>query len=80
MRVRITRQPTGSIDGVNVSLFKPDNVYDLPPALATYLMVEGWAEVEMRRRVANARDRRKLPALREIRDLIRSVFPGDEAS
>jgi len=44
MRVRIVRTPVGSIDGVQVSLLNTGTICDLPAALATCLIVEGWAE------------------------------------
>ena len=48
MRVRITRQPTGSVQGSAVDCYKVGCVYDLAPALAEYLVLEGFAALEMR--------------------------------
>ena len=50
MRVRITRHPIGSVDGVNVECYQVGCVYDIAPVLADYLILNGFAEVEMRSR------------------------------
>jgi hypothetical protein len=73
MRIRIIRPPVGFIDGVEVSLFKPGAVYDVPAALATCLVVEGWAECETTG--SERADQRSLTGLREIRALTQSLFP-----
>jgi hypothetical protein len=45
VRVRIVTPPTDTIvDGIALSQFKVGFVYALPAALATLLIVEGWAE------------------------------------
>jgi len=44
MRVRITKPPIGMIDGVQVSVLRIGTVCELSAALATCLIVEGWAE------------------------------------
>lgn len=44
MLVRIIRQPTQtSIDGIVLSQFEVGMIYALPVALATVMIVEGWA-------------------------------------
>jgi len=48
MRVRIIRQPVGSVNGLNLTLYKPRLIYDLPADLAAYLVTSGFAKVEMR--------------------------------
>ena len=50
MRVRITRQPLGIIQGVSLKHYRPGEVYELPPSLADYLVVEKYAIFEMRER------------------------------
>jgi hypothetical protein len=48
MKVRMLRQPVGSVNGVNLTLYKPHLVYDLPSSLAGYLVTTGFARLEMR--------------------------------
>jgi hypothetical protein len=48
MRVRITRQPLGMIQGMSLKYYRPGEVYELPPSLAEYLVMENHAIVEMR--------------------------------
>ena len=65
MRVRITRQPMGIIQGVSLRHYRPGEVYELPPALAEYLVMERYAIFEMRVReklpMPVAEDRRRRP-------------------
>jgi hypothetical protein len=49
VKVPIVRQPTGNLHGVSLSRYKVGTVYDMPATLATYFIVEGFAEAEMRR-------------------------------
>jgi hypothetical protein len=49
VKVRILRQPTSNIQGLSLEIYHPGQVYDLPASLAEYLIVEGFAIVEMRR-------------------------------
>jgi CheY-like chemotaxis protein len=44
MRVRVCRQPTGTLDGVPFRNFVPGSVYDLGTQLANVFVAEGWAE------------------------------------
>jgi hypothetical protein len=37
------------VNGVSFLHYHSGNVYDLPPALAEYLVLEGFAKLEMRR-------------------------------
>jgi hypothetical protein len=60
MRVRITRQPIGMVQGMSLNYYRPGEVYDLPPSLAEYLVMEKYAMVEMR-------DRERKPPI-EIRE------------
>ena len=50
MKVRITRQPLGVIQGVSLKYYRQGEVYDLPPPLAEYLVMEKCAIFEMRDR------------------------------
>jgi hypothetical protein len=63
MRVRITRQPPGFIQGLSLKHYRAGEVYELPPALAEYLVMEQFAIFEMRDRdkpaVPAAEDRRR---------------------
>ena len=63
MRVRITRQPLGMIQGMSLKHYRPGEVYELPPSLAEYLVMEQFAILEMRDRdrpaVPVAHDRRR---------------------
>ena len=44
MRIRITRQPHGQIDGVPLDRFETGETYDVSVSIATYLMVCGCAQ------------------------------------
>jgi hypothetical protein len=48
MRVRITRQPLGIVQGVSLKHYRPGEVYELPTPLAEYLVIERCAIFEMR--------------------------------
>ena len=65
MRVRITRQPPGLVHGLSLKHYRAGEVYELPPPLAEYLVMEQFAIVEMRDRdkpaVPVAQDRRRRP-------------------
>ena len=50
MRVRITRQPSGIVQGMSLNYYRPGEVYELPTSLAEYLVMEDYAIVEMRDR------------------------------
>ncbi len=62
MRVRITRQPVGIIHGVSLKYYREGEVYELPPSLAEYLVMERYAMFEMR-----DRDRAAAPFAEERR-------------
>ncbi len=47
MKVRITQNLSGSIDGIQLDHFKLGHVYDLGPSLGSVLVAEGWAEPVM---------------------------------
>jgi hypothetical protein len=61
MRVRIIRQPHGTVSGVSLRTYRPGEVYDIPPTLADYLVLEEYAILEMRDRT------RTVPVLVERR-------------
>ena len=48
MRVRIVRQPQGTVTGISLKYYRPGQVYELPPILADYLVAEEYAIYEMR--------------------------------
>ena len=50
MKVKITRQPRGMINGVSLKYYRLGEVYDLPPTLAEFLVMEDHAIIEMRDR------------------------------
>ena len=50
MRVRIVRQPHGTVSGVSLSSYRSGEVYDIPATLAEYLVMESYAILEMRDR------------------------------
>jgi len=44
VRLRICRQPAGTIDGIRLDQFRPGLVYDIGTQLANVFLSEGWAE------------------------------------
>jgi hypothetical protein len=48
MKVRITRYAQGIVNGISLKHYRPGEVYDLPPAIAEYLVMEDYAILEMR--------------------------------
>jgi hypothetical protein len=50
MKVRITRQPAGVVQGMSLDYYKAGEVYELPPSLAEFLVLEDYAILEMRDR------------------------------
>jgi hypothetical protein len=55
--VRITDQPYGFANGVSLRRYKPGHTYDVEPAIAEYLVLEGFARFEMRRAQRSTRVR-----------------------
>ena len=49
VKVRITKRPTGTLDGMALKRYVPGEVYDLSATVAEYLIMEGLAKPEMRR-------------------------------
>jgi hypothetical protein len=48
MKVRILRQIAGHANGVSLRHYRPNEVYEVPPTLANYMVAEGVASFEMR--------------------------------
>jgi hypothetical protein len=48
MRVRITREPSGVVDGVPLQQYHAGETYDLRMPLGAYLVAAGYACIEMR--------------------------------
>ena len=42
------RQPIGMVQGMSLKYYRPGEVYELPPSLAEYLIMEEYAILEMR--------------------------------
>ena len=55
--VKILKYTTGNVDGISLAHYLPGRVYDVPPLLADYLVMQGYAIVEMRRRQRSQRFR-----------------------
>ena len=49
MKVRVVRQAHGTVQGVTLQSYHAGHVYDIAPALAEFLIAEGYAILEMRR-------------------------------
>jgi hypothetical protein len=58
MRVRITREPTGVVDGMAMRHYHAGEAYEIPAVLAEYLVAEGYAAIEMRYRQRSSRPRK----------------------
>jgi hypothetical protein len=48
MKVKILRRRLGHADGVSLRHYRPNEVYEVPPNIANYLVAEGLALFEMR--------------------------------
>jgi hypothetical protein len=63
VRVRITRELRGVVDGVALNRYHAGQAYEVSAELAEYLVAEGYASIEMRRRQRSrrngSRDRRR---------------------
>ena len=58
VRVRITRKPFGSVNGLDLCQYRPGATYDIHATLAEFLVLEGFAAIEMRRGRRSMRFRR----------------------
>ena len=57
MVVKIIKQPTGIVDGESIDNFHVGRCYDVQAPLAAYLVLEGYAAIEMRRQKRSERKR-----------------------
>lgn len=57
LRLLILKQPTGIVAGVSLKNYRPGRVYEVTGYLANYLIVEGFALVEMRQQNRSSRVR-----------------------
>jgi hypothetical protein len=57
VKVRITREPAGVIDGVALHYYHAGETYEVPSVLAEYLVASGYGFVEMRQRQRSSRRR-----------------------
>lgn len=57
MKVRITHEPRGVVDGMSLHYYHEGGVYDVSPRLAEYLVADGCAVIEMRERQRSNRIR-----------------------
>ena len=48
MRVRIVKQPPNDFEGISLRLYRVGSVYEITPALANYLVAQGYAQIELR--------------------------------
>ena len=48
MKIRIVRQPSGSVGGISLEHYHVGRMYEVDPTLANYLVAEGFATFEMR--------------------------------
>jgi hypothetical protein len=57
VNVRVIRQPFGFVNGISLRRYHPGQIYEMNPALAEYLVLEGFALFEMRREQRSSRVR-----------------------
>jgi hypothetical protein len=57
MKVRITREAKGTVDGMSLHYYHAGEAYELPTQLAEYLVASGFASIEMRQRQRSHRPR-----------------------
>jgi hypothetical protein len=50
VRILITRKPVGARSAISLDKYRVGRVYDVPPVVADYLVLENYAVVEMRSR------------------------------
>jgi len=58
MLVRILKRPSGHVDGISLANYHPGQTYDVQPLLADYLMMHGFATIEMRREQKSGTERK----------------------
>jgi hypothetical protein len=57
MKVRIVREPKGTVDGMSLHYYHAGEAYEVPTQLGAYLVAEGFASIEMRQRERSSRPR-----------------------
>jgi len=66
MKVRITRESAGVVDGMSLHYYHAGEAYEISSVLAEYLVAAGYASVEMRHSQRSSRprknDRRRSPS------------------
>jgi len=48
IKVRILKLTLGHVNGVSLRHYRPNEIYELPPSIANYLVAQGVALFEMR--------------------------------
>jgi hypothetical protein len=61
MRVTITSRPSRHISDIYFKTWRVGETYDVSPEIATLLIAEGWARLEMRAGVDRRHERRWSP-------------------
>lgn len=74
MRLRITREMSGNLDGVRLDSLKMGEVYDMGISLANYLMSCGFALP-----VVDERPARIVPLDQDAHDTVRSATSADRS-
>jgi hypothetical protein len=59
MKVRMVREPSGTVDGMALHFYHAGEAYEVHAALGEYLVAEGYAFIEMRRRQRSSRPRER---------------------
>jgi hypothetical protein len=54
MKVKILKRTLGHADGVSLRHYRPNEIYEVPPNIANFLVAEGVALFEMRNLDARA--------------------------
>ena len=54
MKVKIVRRTLGHVNGVSLRHYRENEVYEVPPSIANYLVAQGVALFEMRSREESA--------------------------
>jgi hypothetical protein len=57
MKIRITHEASGTVDGISLHYYHAGETYDVPAPLGEYLVATGHATVEMRQNQRSARRR-----------------------
>ena len=54
MKVKILKQTLGHVNGVSLRHYRANEIYEVPPSIANYLVAQGVALFEMRNRDEHA--------------------------